>query len=180
MDIFHNGREEIIDDHKFVNERLLEVSIPEDPEDGSVITLEDCLETYFNNRVEVKRYLERRDTLNSMKSRSSFDHEKASFAHIETAEYENSQPSTPLSPLPPALKSPRRLTNSRPRAPSIIQESYMSEKGNLTDSPAYEPLPQYFRRRRAGSVRKEVMMPAWQFFQLIRKRPLLDLESIPC
>ncbi|KAL9046906.1 MAG: hypothetical protein Q9214_000388, partial [Letrouitia sp. 1 TL-2023] len=168
MDIFHNGREEINDDHKFINERLLEVSIPEDPEDGSVITLEDCLETYFNNRVEVRRYLERRDTLNSMKSRSSFDHEKASFAHIETVEYENSQPSTPSSPLPPALKSPRRLTNSRARAPSIIQESYISEKGNLTGSPAYEPLPQYFRRRRAGSVRKEVMMPAWQFFQLIR------------
>ncbi|KAL9609883.1 MAG: hypothetical protein Q9167_005376 [Letrouitia subvulpina] len=167
MDIFHNGREEMTDDHKFINERLLEVSIPEDPKDGSVITLEDCLETYFNNRVEVKRYLERRDTLNSMKSRSSFDHEKASFAHIETAECENSQPSTPSSPLPPALKSPRRLTNPRPRAPSIIQESYISEKGNLIDFPAHESLPQDFRRRRAGSVRKEVMMPAWQFFQLI-------------
>ena len=42
MDIYHTGREDKEDDHKFVNERLLEVAIPE-PEEGRVITLEDCL-----------------------------------------------------------------------------------------------------------------------------------------
>ena len=68
MDIFHTGKEDAADDHKFINERLLDVAIPEDPNgQRREITLEDCLEAYFNNRVEVKRYLERRSTLSSTK-----------------------------------------------------------------------------------------------------------------
>lgn len=97
MDIFHTGKEDVSDDHKFVNERLLEVAIPEEPKDGTVIALEDCLETYFNNRIEVKRYLERRGTLNSGRPRSSVDLTKGSASHVEVAEYEDSQPSTPVS-----------------------------------------------------------------------------------
>ena len=54
VDIFHTGKEDVSGDHKFVNERLLDVAIPE-PVDGEEITLERCLEEYFNNRIEVKR-----------------------------------------------------------------------------------------------------------------------------
>ena len=50
MDIYHTGKEDLTDDHKFINERLLEVAIPEAVE-GQTITLEDCLESYFNNRI---------------------------------------------------------------------------------------------------------------------------------
>ena len=57
MDIYHTGKEDENDDHKYINERLLDVAIPE-LEEGKVITLEDCLEEYFNNRIEVRRYLE--------------------------------------------------------------------------------------------------------------------------
>ncbi|KAL8805474.1 MAG: hypothetical protein Q9182_001929 [Xanthomendoza sp. 2 TL-2023] len=166
MDIFHPGKEDAGDDHKFVNERMLEVGIPE--HNGPGLTLETCLTEYFNNRIEVKRYLQqRRATMGSIKSRASFDSTtKCSASHIETVECDDSLPSTPVSPLPASTKSPRRPMFSRVRAPSIIQESYVSdEKMDTIDTPDYEKSQS--SRRRAGSVRKEVMMPAWQFFSLI-------------
>lgn len=167
MDIFHTGKEDVSDDHKFVNERLLEVAIPEEPGDGTVITLEDCLEMYFNNRIEVKRYLERRGTLNSGRPRWSVDSTKGSASHVEVAEYEELQPS-PISPLLEIAGSPKSPTQVRVRAPSIIREHYVEEKGELLDSSsALENESSQSGRRRAGTLRKEVMMPAWQFFSLI-------------
>ncbi|KAI4220525.1 MAG: hypothetical protein L6R36_007564 [Xanthoria steineri] len=163
MDIFHHGREDAGDDHRFVNERCLEVAIPET--NGSGLTLETCLTEYFNNRIEVKRYLQqRRGTLRSVRSQASFDSSsKGSSAHIETVECDDSLPSTPISPLP--ASATKRPAFARARAPSIIQESYVSEKDDTMDTPAYES-PRNGRRR-GGSLRKEVVMPAWQFFSLI-------------
>ncbi|KAL8956201.1 MAG: hypothetical protein Q9193_006208, partial [Seirophora villosa] len=166
MDIFHHGKEETGDDHKFVNERMLEVAIPEEPNDGLALTLEACLENYFNNRIEVKRYLSNRNRTNrSVRSQASFDSSKGAASHVETVELDDSMPSTPLSPMPASMKSSRRLTNSRPRAPSIIQEYYVTEKDDSLDAPDYDSA--HHGRRRAGSLRREVMMPAWQFFSLI-------------
>ena len=172
MDIFHTGKEDVGDDHKFINERLLELAIPDEPPDGHVITLEECLEMYFNNRIEVKRYLdqlERRNTMNSIRSRRSIDSTKANSSHVEVAEVNDSsqptsptavqsQPSTPLSPVASA-----RPALQRKRAPSIIQEHYVDEKKALLDRAVSidEKSPQSGRRR------KEVIMPAWQFFSLI-------------
>ena len=168
MDIFHTGKEDASDDHKFVNERLLEVAIPEEPADGAVITLEDCLESYFNNRIEVTRYLERRGTLISGRPRWAVDSTKSSASHVEIAEYEESQPSTPMSALAQNPALPISLTQSRHRAPSIIREHYVSEKGELLDSSSPpEKESSQPGRKRAGTLRKEVMMPAWQFFSLI-------------
>ncbi|KAI4251677.1 MAG: hypothetical protein LQ352_004720 [Teloschistes flavicans] len=163
MDIYHAGKVEDGNDHRFVNERLLEVAVPEDYSDGSTITLEDCLTTYFNNRIEVKRHLQRTQPTGSLMSKPSFDSEKGRGTHIETVEYDESCPSTPLSPLPTQFKSPRPK-GLRARAPSIIQE-YISEKSSGLDALDYES-PQG-PRRRTGSIRKEVLMPAWQFFKLI-------------
>lgn len=168
MDIFHTGKEDVSDDHKFVNERLLEVAIPDEPEDGTVITLEDCLETYFNNRIEVKRYLERKGTLNSARQSMSVDLTKGSASHVEVAEYEESQPSTPMCLPPQNAGPPESPIQTRLRAPSIIREHYVSEKGELLDSSAPpETESGQPGRKRAGTVRKEVMMPAFQFFSLI-------------
>ena len=170
MDIFHTGKEDTNDDHKFINERLLELAIPEDPSDGHVITLEECLELFFNNKIEVKRYLdslERRGTLNSIRSHQSFDSTKAHASHVEIAEFDMSQPSSPMA-LQPQMSttpaSPIAPTYLRHRAPSIIQEHYIDEKcGMLGRSPSIAEES----RGRNGRVRKEVMMPAWQFFSLI-------------
>ena len=166
MDIFHTGREDVSDDHKFINERLLELAVPDNPEDGHVITLEECLELYFNNKIEVKRYLdllERRNTLNSLRSRQSVDTSKAHISHVEIADLgEASEPSSPMS-IYARADSPVKSPFQRHRAPSIIQESYVSEKKGTADGyPAIEEGSPSTTR-----LRKEVMMPAWQFFSLI-------------
>ena len=152
MDIFHTGKEDQNDDHKFINERLLELAIPEEPIDGHSITLEECLELFFNNKIEVKRYLdslERRNTLNSLRSRGSVSSTKGFATHVEVAELNDSKPSSPVRPV-----------MSRHRAPSLIQDHYINEKHDLMkgeDDGTGQP-----------RTRKEVMMPAWQFFSLIR------------
>ena len=170
MDIFHTGKEDIDDDHKFVQERLLEVAIPEESPDGKVITLEDCLEIYFNGRIEVKRYLERRATMSSMRSRWSVSSQKGHALHIESVEMDESQPSTPMSihpqsPLP--AYSPVRPAAERHCTPSIIQEHYVSEKCDIPDLSLSDEKHERGWPR-VGTLRKEVMMPAWQFFSLIR------------
>ncbi|KAG6041066.1 hypothetical protein E4U41_006089 [Claviceps citrina] len=53
VDLFHQGKKDK-DDHKVVYERLLNLAVPPDLE-GKGIKLEDCLEEYFNARVDVLR-----------------------------------------------------------------------------------------------------------------------------
>ncbi|KAI9149238.1 hypothetical protein HJFPF1_11288 [Paramyrothecium foliicola] len=53
VDLFHQGKRDA-DDHKVVYERLLNLAVPPDPE-GKGIKLEDCLEEYFNAKVDVLR-----------------------------------------------------------------------------------------------------------------------------
>ncbi|KAI9714801.1 MAG: hypothetical protein M1820_000090 [Bogoriella megaspora] len=153
MDIYHTGKEDVADDHKFVNERLLEVAIPSPPSDGSMITLEDCLEHYFNNRIEVKRHLQRRNTLQSVKSSKELE-VKGDILHIETIEV--STPSEPSTPLSPSMST--RPVSARTRADSIFSQSEKKK-------PDEDSKPDF--KRRKSSLRKEVLMPAWQFFSLI-------------
>lgn len=163
MDIYHTGKEDENDDHKYINERLLDVAIPE-LEEGKAITLEDCLEEYFNNRIEVRRYLERRATLQSTRSHEDT---KKDFVHVESIELDgDSSPLTPLSGSPSNVSSIRPL--ARNRTPSIIHERYLpdpseGDHSSLTMVDSKGPLG----RVRKGSVRREVVMPAWQFFSLI-------------
>ena len=161
MDIFHTGKEDAADDHKFINERLLDVAIPEDPSgQRKEITLEECLEAYFNNRIEVRRYLERRSTLSSMRPGTDVK-EKGGSVHVETAEIDpDPTPGTPTSRLPP------RPTNKR-RSQSIIQERYFPPRAESSYSSLTNIESKESGRSRTGSIRKEVMMPAWQFFSLI-------------
>ncbi|PGH32765.1 hypothetical protein GX50_04419 [[Emmonsia] crescens] len=178
MDIFHTGKEEAGDDHKFINERLLEVAIPSETVDGKPITLEDCLETYFNNRIDVKRYLERRNTGMSVNSIDSVA--KGSFVHVETTDLgTSSQTASPISassffskstqvtdsPYPLPETPPPMRPNSRIRSTSIIMERFIPEddpKENGGKNNRVTP-----NKARKGSLRKEVMMPAWQIFSLI-------------
>ncbi|KAF2114830.1 ubiquitin carboxyl-terminal hydrolase-domain-containing protein [Lophiotrema nucula] len=174
MDIYHTGREDKEDDHKFVNERLLEVAIPE-PEDGSDVTLEDCLETYFNNRIEVKRYLQRQNTIGSIRTVDK-DTEKTHAIHVETVELSGSESpivSTPTTFTPVSPLLPSRPLTGRRRGDSIFNERYTvraspSEKKPFDEKRILdEMLNDGSGRPRSASIRKEVMMPAWQFFSLI-------------
>lgn len=175
MDLFHTGKEDPKDDHKFVNERLLEVAILEQPPEGStVITLEDCLENYFNNRIEVKRHLEhqRRNTLQSEKSADKVPiSEKAQAMHIETVEVvERSE--SPIQEEPPKNPAIEKLrpTAGRKRADSIFSQRRVvpsdPEKRAVDDGEAEGAESS---RQRKGSIRTEVLMPAWQFFKLLRE-----------
>jgi hypothetical protein len=172
MDIYHTGKEDVSDDHKFVNERLLEVAIPPEPTDGSTITLEDCLEAYFNNRIEVKRYLERRNTLSSRRSSDSLSMSKGFTAHVEEVETTPTQsPAQSTSPIPekatpwPSISGAANSLGSRKpgRRDSIVRERFIPDTSEEQTGGGDLEQP------RRGMLRKEVMMPAWQFFSLIRK-----------
>lgn len=187
MDIFHTGKEDAGDDHKFVNERLLEVAIP--PQIGDTpVTLEDCLEAYFNNRVEIRRFLERQNTLRSVGSFDSLA--KGHATHVETVELAapTSSPSPMssayLTPFPELTEEPSELPDTptatiRPqlsprvhRTSSIVRERFFPDADDgSADSDLTSSRPQ--NRHRKGSVRKEVLMPAWQIFSLIRKYSFL-------
>jgi hypothetical protein len=166
MDIYHTGKEDATDDHKLVNERLLEVAIPGPSANDMPIKLEECLETYFNNRIEVKRHLERRNTLNSGKSP-----EKMQALSIESTELSSpSTPTTPAMDVTPTLPSVSvRPTGLRKRAESIFSERYVE----VADGRASDAAPILSEGPRKTTLRKEVLMPAWQFFSLIRKYMIL-------
>jgi hypothetical protein len=185
MDLFHTGKEDPQDDHKFVNERLLEVAISDEPsEANSVITLEDCLEHYFNNRIEVKRHLEnqRRNTLKTTNGESAYPIEKGehiekqeSSLHVEVAEVAPSVSGTPLVQTPitesPSMLSKGPLDRVRPgfgrkRGDSIFSQRRVeligvdpAERKDETSSSA--------ENERKMSLKTEVLMPAWQFFKLL-------------
>ena len=172
MDLFHSGKEDANSDHKLVHERVIEVPVPAQPDDGHSITLEDCLTTYFDNRVEVNRYqYGRRNTLSSR--RSGVADEKGQMTHVEVAAMNDSQPSTPQAYRGPDVTlpfSPVRPTANHQRMPSIITTYHDPEKADVADTPSpYRADDITSSRRRALSLKKEVTMSAWQFFNLIRK-----------
>ncbi|KAJ5995020.1 hypothetical protein N7481_001997 [Penicillium waksmanii] len=174
MDIYHTGKEDASDDHKFINERLLEVALPPEPTDGSTLTLEDCLEAYFNNRIEVKRHLERRNTVSSVRSVDSMSISKGFTAHIE--EIETTPTLSPAQSNSPQVERPSPWTSvsdtseTMPRRgitrrDSIVQERFIPDPTDVTTN--NQPPSGSDPQQRRGIFRKEVMMPAWQFFSLI-------------
>jgi len=168
VDIYHNGGADS-DDHRFVEERLLNVAVPDEAPTERPIRLEDCLENYFNNRVEVKRHLERTNTISSMKSgHSNWDEKGGSSQHVEVTIKDlpwssidtptsTSTPNTPISP------------GSRGRAVSIIRRVDEDESREIISDDSNTVT---LARKRSNVQRKEILMPAWQFFNLIRPLPI--------
>ncbi|KAK8246542.1 ubiquitin C-terminal hydrolase family protein [Phyllosticta capitalensis] len=170
MDIYHTGKEDVADDHRFVNERLLEVAIPEEnPQAEEPIKLEECLEVYFNNRIEVRRHLERRATTQSLrdgsKDEKSDKTDKPSAVHVETAEVSGAESPSTAAPTystdPNHPELPAHPINQRTRTDSIFSERHVEE-----GEPSFRRTESHGRPR-AGSLKKEITMPAWQFFSLI-------------
>lgn len=183
MDLYHTGKEEPDDDHRFVNERLLEVAILSEPVEGSeVITLEDCLENYFNNRIEVKRHMEKNRS-NTLRSKRSIEREhqredeKSSAMHIETVEFGVGEVvESPLLESPDVeegsstpVKSPMNKLRpglGRSRADSIFSQRRIAT-ASTTQKAADDPDAKSAEPQRKASIRTEVLMPAWQFFKLL-------------
>lgn len=147
---------------------MLDVAIPENLPQGEVLKLESCLEDYFNNRVEVKRHLARRKTLDS--AAGLHDEEKSGATHVEVSEVATSRANSPA----PSEDQIQKSTNPRPfqlrqRATSIFSERKLSmlkpgaPDGDAKDGDA------------SANAKKEVLMPAWQFLSLIRELSPSDL-----
>lgn len=170
--LFHCGKEDADSDHKLVHERVIELPVPAAPENGQSITLEDCLAAYFDNQVIVERYLQqRRNTLNSVRSYQSDDRK---VPWEETRSISESQPSTPLTAKPqdvPFPISPSKVGTTLVRSPSIFNKILDPEKAALSerDSKLHDENARPGRRRGASSAKVEVKMPAFQFFNLIRR-----------
>lgn len=177
VDLFHQGKGDA-DDHKVVYERLLNLAVPPDP-DGKGIKLEDCLEEYFNTKVDVLR-----DSLEEKSAGDKLDlHPKSTIRlvtedsdpesadHVEIATLRRrwtvqSSDDSGASEPPPVL---------RHRSASIIQRIVLDDEGRPTDSDGDSLLK---RAKRTGStVVKAVTIPAWQFFRLIRELHRFPTET---
>ena len=170
MTLFHSGKEDTDSDHKLVHERVIEVPVPAQPENGASITLEDCLAAYFDNQVIVERYLQRRrDTVGSIRS---MDDRKAP-AETDVRSISESQPSTPLASNfqdVPFAVSPSGPGSTLVRRPTLFNKLVDPEKGGFAELNSNQMEDSRPGRRRALSSKKvEVKMPAFQFFSLIRK-----------
>lgn len=164
VDMYHPGAEDKDDDHKIIHERLLNVAIPDRAPSDGAIKLEDCLEDYFNNKVEVKRHLDRLNSMSSVRTGQDSWSEKESTQHVEVTELPWSTPNTPITSVP---NTPIRPP-VRNRATSIIRDRIVQddEKYDQSDASGAKALV------RKGSVRKEVLMSAWQILRLIRPSPI--------
>lgn len=181
VDMYHQGKTDK-DDHKVVQERLLNLAVPPDV-DGKGIKLEDCLEEYFNTRVEILRdsleekvpqatTLSPEDTIRLV---TADEEAGASDPRINAARIQHSQLQRALSAME---MSPQTRTNSpsgirpapRHRATSIIQRIIVDEQGKPDEASAStadsEALTQ--RAKQTGStVVKAVTIPSWMFSRLI-------------
>ncbi|KAK0100958.1 hypothetical protein ONS96_006190 [Cadophora gregata f. sp. sojae] len=182
VDLFHFGRDDDPDDHKVIEERLLDVAVPDEPPEGrSHVRLEDCLENYFNNRVLVLRRLERTNTNSSLKPSSSHYEEKGEASalphiNVNVNELNWSTPDSPITPGTPLTPNGGR-DGGRDRATSIIRHVVIQEEGDpdaaaeagttVVEVDGNASIISGSEALRKGSVRKEIMMPAWQFFNLI-------------
>jgi len=168
--------------------------VPPDPE-GKGLKLEDCLEEYFNNKVDVlrdsleeKKGADRPLAVSRRETTIRIVPENGEISQTEHAEdpvlqrtlsesdsIVQSPAETPASSSSKVFDSPPGL---RHRSASIIQRIVVNEEGAAPDI-ANESFLQ--RARRTGStVVKAVTIPAWQFFRLIREYSLplfLQLNS---
>lgn len=174
VDIYHTGGADN-DDHRFVEERLLNVAVPDEAPSERPIRLEDCLENYFNNRIEVKRHLERTNTMTSVRSGHMNEKESPS-QHVEVAIKDLPWAScdTPTSintPSTPVLHTPTP-NSPRGRAISIVRRVDEEDSRHGATPELETTTTRSSLRRTATGHRKEILMPAWQFFNLIRPLPI--------
>ncbi|KAI0398064.1 cysteine proteinase [Xylariaceae sp. FL0594] len=194
-DLFHHGKNDDAD-HKVVFERLLNLAVPADP-DGKGIKLEDCLEEYFNSKVDVlregsdeKKMLDRRDTyaspspssgLGSPKSNIRVVHEefagtptssRSFFARGIESDTDARVAGPEFEAGPSDSGSTLVLRPQRSRTDSIIRRVVIDKQEKKQDTQSRGLVE---KARERASVVKAVTIPAWQFFKLI---PWHSSESI--
>ncbi|KAL5615633.1 uncharacterized protein BROUX77_001470 [Berkeleyomyces rouxiae] len=117
VDLYHTGKKDDAD-HRFVEERLLNIAVPS-LEDDKVVRLEDCLMEYFNGQVEVQRHDtdEKEETSDENKQDEETEDEKnRGLQEGKTALdiLEETPTQSPIIQLPPESNFP---------GPSVLQRS---------------------------------------------------------
>src|SRR3569833_2262501 len=181
VDLFHQGKGDA-DDHKVVYERLLNLAVPPDPE-GKGVKLEDCLEEYFNTKVDVLR-----DSLEEKKAADKASLSPKTTIRLVTEDADPAAADHDPAPLQrrwtPAPKTPSSpsTSESRPvarhRSTSNIQQNKQKDEGKPSTPTDTSTILQKVKRQ-GSTVVKAVTIPAWQFFRLIRTFTLsLSLLSL--
>lgn len=142
VDLFHHGKQDK-DDHKVVYERLLNLAVPPDTGD-KVIKLEDCLEEYFNARVDVLRDSEEAKKSGTDERQNSIP----SLVHRNTIRIttEESAASTVMT------SSPITMTPTTPRVSELRSEETVTlqridpSEGSSSDVGSNDTLPDIGRR----------------------------------
>ena len=194
VDLFHQGKGDDAD-HKVVYERLLNLGVPSEAE-GKGVKLEDCLEEYFNAKVDVLR-----DSLDEKKSaelsdvtqsplsidtpttpkittpfdQPNKDENEASESEHYGLELPHLERRWTTTPNPQASGSQPTKRPNRSRTESIIQRVVLDEDGKPAESDAASL---FQRTKKRASVVKAVTIPAWQFFKLIRKSLYTYIASV--
>lgn len=178
IDIKHGGKRDK-DDQKYSNERILFVSIPEDDEDTKLqtseasdsedgILLEECLEHYFNNSISVKRELERRATLESLRRESNPGGE---ITYQPTASDRNlSRVNTDISRTQPIQEDTIVDDQENYNATNTTNRRYRSDSKNSVRQSIRtrsSTLSIWSINDNDTSTSKEVSLPAWMFLRLL-------------
>lgn len=192
MDLFHHGKGDV-DDHKVVHERCLNLPVPPDTE-GKGIKLEDCMEAYFNNKVDVLRDspednksvdrppLSPESTIRTVPEDGASNGADTLQEHAENTQLQRRWTTHgDLAQSPVSLSTPSAMASgSRTRSTSIIQRFVVNEKNSGGESADPETRSLLQRARRTGStVVKAVTIPAWQFYRLIRQSPFSFSYPLP-
>lgn len=185
VDMYHQGKSDK-DDHKVVQERLLNLAVPEDV-DGRGVKLEDCLEDYFNTKVEIMRdsleekvpnapSLSPEDTIRMVTGGEDAERGDMMTSPVQMQNSPMRRALSAMDVLSPApndngqAESATKRPQNRHRATSIIQRIIVDEQGKPDEASAatIDPATVRQRARRTGStVVKAVTIPSWMFSRLI-------------
>lgn len=184
-------------DHKIVQERLLNLAVPPDP-DGKGLRLEDCLDDYFNSKVDVLRdsHEDKKETprtptasrMSTIRLVSTDDQSDmlasdklmASPDPISPTRDRFPTPGTPNGNTSQASPSFELFQMSSHRSASVIQHVVVDDEGRPTEP--NESNRRGKSKRTNSTVVKAVTIPAWQFFRLIpwhvagNQEPKNDIE----
>lgn len=195
VDLFHGGKKDE-SDKKVVYERLLHLSVPEES-NGKVIKLEDCLEDYFNGKVDIMRDEENKksatddstptrntnwladDEIQSSPQTSLPSAFTPTFSDNSRDQVGNIVTMQRIDPVHQGSWSDpnanggkggsERRPSTRNRSASVIQSILIEESGRRTNMSDSALLQKATGSTRRSTVVKAVAIPAWQFFRLIRK-----------
>ncbi|KAH3669309.1 hypothetical protein OGAPHI_001430 [Ogataea philodendri] len=197
LDIIHSGKLNVNDDMRIIEERALLISVPEDTtphaedEHGAPISLEECLNMYFNNSITVRRHLERRRTLDrddtiDDHTRSEISKDIPLYERLGIVTSNDDQQDSSLHDSPSSsVDLSTALSNSTvigsestgdrtATAGSILKLSERMEASRTRSSTiasvlnnAVAPNSTRLTRRASSVSNNEVTLPAWMFLQLL-------------